>query len=328
LVFKNYFACALALCCLASTADAAGIQLLNSDPNLAGAIWYPCLGESKNVALGKLALSDDIALTGVKDCPTASAQLPLIIFSHGRSGWFGGHNDTAEALADAGFVVAAITHPGDNGNDTSQSETLSGWASRPADIVRLIDFVLKDWKDRDAIDPSRIGLFGFSKGAFTGLVLAGATLDFQRTASYCTDNTRFCAQVRGGDVPQNLPSDIRIRAAVLADPAPTTAFTKDTLSSIHVPLQVWRSELGAKDRGVAPEGVARVFSALPGQPEVHIVPAGHFAFLPPCSPRFAASQPRFCTDPAGFDRAAFHRDFNASVVRFFRDHLAGDGVVR
>jgi predicted dienelactone hydrolase len=328
LVLKNYFACALALCCLASTANAAGIQLLNSDPNLAGVIWYPCVGEPKNVALGKLAPADDLALTGVKDCPVASAKLPLVIFSHGRSGWFGGHSDTAEALADAGFVVAAISHPGDNGKDTSQSESLSGWASRPADIVHLIDFVLKDWKDRDAIDPSRIGLFGFSKGAYTGLVLAGATLDFQRTASYCTDNSRFCEQVRSGDVPQNLPNDIRIRAAVLADPAPTTAFTKNTLSSIYIPLQVWRSELGAKDRGVAPEGVARVFSALPGQPEVHIVPAGHFAFLPPCSPRFAADQPRFCTDPAGFDRTAFHRDFNASVVKFFRDHLAGDGGVR
>jgi predicted dienelactone hydrolase len=256
LVFKDYFACALALCCLAFTANAAGIQLLNSDPNLAGAIWYPCAGEPKHVALGNIAPPADIGLTGVNDCPVTGAKLPLVIFSHGRGGWFGGHNDTAEALADAGFVVAAINHPGDNGKDTSPSETLSGWASRPADIVHLIDFVLKDWKDRDAIDPSRIGLFGFSKGAYTGLVLAGATLDFQRTASYCTDNSRFCEQVRSGDVPQNLPNDIRIRAAVLADPAPTTAFTKNTLSSIHIPLQVWRSELGAKAGSCSGRGCA------------------------------------------------------------------------
>ncbi|WGR68234.1 MULTISPECIES: hypothetical protein [unclassified Bradyrhizobium] len=188
-------------------------------------------------------------------------------------------------------------------------------------MVRLLDFMLKDWKDREAIDPSRIGFFGFSKGGYTGLVLEGATFDFQRTASYCTDNSRFCQQVRSGDVLQNLPSDIRIRAAVLADPAPTVAFTKNTLSPIHIPLQVWRSEIGAKDRGVDPEGVARVLNALPGQPQVHIVPAGHFAFLPPCSPELAANLPRFCTDPAGFDRAAFHRDFNASVLRFFREHL-------
>jgi hypothetical protein len=32
--------------------------------------------------------------------------------------------------------------------------------------------------------------------------------------------------------------------------------------------------------------------------------------------------------PAGFDRAAFHRDFNASVVGFLREHLAGDGEAR
>jgi len=53
------------------------------------------------------------------------AKLPLVVSSHGRGGWFGLHHDTAEALADAGFVVAAINHPGDNGNDSSQSETLS-----------------------------------------------------------------------------------------------------------------------------------------------------------------------------------------------------------
>jgi len=39
----------------------------------------------------------------------------------------------------------------------------------------------------------------------------------------------------------------------------------------------------------------------------------------------AANLPRLCTDPPGFDRTAFHRDLRASVVGFFRGHLAGDG---
>ncbi|HXQ04733.1 MAG TPA: hypothetical protein VN831_08260, partial [Bradyrhizobium sp.] len=39
------------------------------------------------------------------------------------------------------------------------------------------------------------------------------------------------------------------------------------------------------------------------------MPAGHYAFLPPCSPQLAANLPRFCTDPPGFDRTAFHRNF-------------------
>jgi predicted dienelactone hydrolase len=323
-VLKTCLACAMMLCYLVFPVHAAGIQLLESR-GLAGAIWYPCAAEPKSVALGPLALPLSNALQGVKDCPVTGAKLPLIVVSHGRGGWFAGHHDTAEVLADAGFVVAAVNHPGDNGGDTSQSEALSVWASRPADIVRLIDFMLKDWKDRAAIDPARIGFFGFSKGGYTGLVLIGATLDFQRAASYCTGNIRFCEQMRGRDVPQNLPHDDRIKAAVVADAAPGLAFTKETLAAIHIPVQAWRSELGAKDRGVDPQGVGRVMASLPGTPELHVVPAGHFAFLPPCSAEFAANLPRFCTDPAGFDRAAFHRDFDAAVLRFFRDHLTSDG---
>jgi predicted dienelactone hydrolase len=76
------------------------------------------------------------------------SKLPLVIFSHGRGGWFGANHDTEEALADAGFVVAAINHPGDTTNDSSRRDTLSVWKSRPADIVRLLDFVLNEWKDR------------------------------------------------------------------------------------------------------------------------------------------------------------------------------------
>lgn len=160
MLLNKYFAYALALCFLTSPADAAGIQLLDSGPDLAGAIWYPCVGEPKDVALGKLAPPVDIELTGVKDCPVPGTKLPLVIFSHGRGGWFGGHNDTAEALADAGFVVAAINHPGDNGNDSSQRDSLSVLAQRPADMIRLFDFMLSSWKDRAAIDPAKVGFFG------------------------------------------------------------------------------------------------------------------------------------------------------------------------
>ena len=78
-----------------------------------------------------------------------------------------------------------------------------------------------------------------------------------------------------------------------------------------------------------PQNSALTANSLPGKPDIRTVPAGHFAFLPPCSPQLATAVPRICTDvPAGFDRAAFHRDFNASIVRFFRDHLASDGGTR
>ena len=52
--------------------------------------------------------------------------------------------------------------------------------------------------------------------------------------------------------------------------------------------------------------------------------AGHFAFLPPCTPEFAAHLARLFTDPPGFDRGAFHRDFDARIVGFFRHYLTRD----
>jgi predicted dienelactone hydrolase len=314
---------------LGSPARSAGIQLLDSDPNLTGAIWYPCAGEPKHVALGSIAPPVDIGLTGVKDCPVTGAKLPLVIFSHGRGGWFGGHDDIAEALADAGFVVAAINHPGDNGNDSSQRDSLSVLASRPADMIHLLDFMLNDWKGRATIDHAKIGFFGFSLGGYTGLVLAGGNPDFRRIAPYCAESnkSRNCEQFRNGDIPSNLPHEPRIRAAVLADTAVNYSFTQEGLAGIQIPLMIWRSEFGGG--GVDPKNSALTANRLPGEPDIHTVPAGHFAFLPSCPPQLAAAVPRICTDvPAGFDRAAFHREFNASVVLFFRKHLVSESATR
>jgi len=327
LLGKVCWVCAVALCCLVSPARSAGIQLIDSDPRLAGAIWYPCAGEPKDVPLGGLAVGPADTLTGVKDCPVTGERLPLVIVSHGRGAWFGAHHDTAEALADAGFVVAAINHPGDNGNDLSRRDDLSVFASRPVDMVRLLDFMLGDWKDKAVIDPARIGLFGFSKGGYTGLVLIGVAPDFKRIAEACQEKTGACVQLHNGEAAPNPPHDARIKAAVIVDPASAT-LTRDNLTAIKIPFQFWRSERGGPGVGDGSDN-ARVANSLPGNPDVHVVPAGHFAFLAPCSPQLATAIPRICTDnPVDFDRAAFHQDFNARVARFFREHLVGDSGTR
>ncbi len=313
---------------MASPAGAAGIQLLEADPGLAGAIWYPCAAEPTRVPLGKLTMDFIDTLQGVKDCPVTGTKLPLIIVAHGRGGWFGGHDDVAQALADNGFIVAAVNYPGDNGADRSQSESLSIIAVRPAVTIRLLDFLLSEWRDRAAIDPAKVGFFGFSAGAYTGLILAGAIPDFGKIAPNCPrqDKSPACEQFRSGNVPSSVPHEPRIRASVLADTALNFLFTPEGLAPIQIPLLIWRSELGGG--GVDPKTSALTASSLPGKPEVRVVPAGHFAFLSPCTPQFAANLPRFCTDPPGFDRTAFHQEFDARIVSFFREHLGGDGERR
>jgi len=51
--------------------------------------------------------------------------------------------------------------------------------------------------------------------------------------------------------------------------------------------------------------------------------AGHFAFVAPCSEALARVAASLCGNPPGFDRVAFHRDFNRSVVGFFVAQLGG-----
>jgi predicted dienelactone hydrolase len=106
---------------------------------------------------------------------------------------------------------------------------------------------------------------------------------------------------------------------VIVDPL-AVFFSADSFAAVEVPVQLWASEHGGD--GVSPESVAAVERSLPAKHEYHVVPnAGHFAFLIPCPPALAKDRPEICTDAAGFDRVAFHKQFNAEVLAFFRTHL-------
>jgi predicted dienelactone hydrolase len=164
-----HLALAAASCFAATTAYAAGVRFIDvpadgDGPALTGAVWSPCTAPAEETRLRWLTAP------GVKDCPIGGERLPLVVISHGRTGSFEGHHDTAETLADAGFVVAAIDHPGDNTLDRSRSKDLSVYIERPADIKRLVDFMLRAWPEAIRIDRQRIGFFGFSRGGYTGLV--------------------------------------------------------------------------------------------------------------------------------------------------------------
>ena len=163
---------AITLCLAATLAHGAGLRAIDipanaEGPALKGAIWYPCAQPPGTVDIGR------ITLPGVKDCPLVGENLPLIVVSHGRKGVFIGHLDTDEVLADAGFIVAAINHPGDTASDLSRTDDLSVYVERPNDIKRLIDFMVASSALASSIDRERIGFFGFSRGGYTGLVLIG-----------------------------------------------------------------------------------------------------------------------------------------------------------
>jgi predicted dienelactone hydrolase len=314
------FHATLVLCLLPTAAHAAGIRLIEVPADaastvLSGAMWYPCSQPPQEVALGPLTVR------GTKDCPFSGDRLPLIVFSHGNVGAFYDHHDTAEALADAGFVVGAISHRGDNAPPTfTDGADPSVMLARPLDIRRLITFMTDKSPAAPHIDASRIGFFGFSAGGHTGLVLLGATPDwavalcrFSVALPACTEALKQTLQ--GKPV---LPEG-RIKAAVLADPG-AIWISLPSVRAVRKPLQLWASETagrGLPNIALAPGSVAALERNLRAKHEYHEVPnAGHFAFML-CGPSISAV-PEYCKDASGFDRVEFHRKFNAEVLRFFR----------
>jgi predicted dienelactone hydrolase len=302
--------------CVDRLANAMGFERIKipyrDEPVLTGAVWYP-------------TLRGDAA----KRTPIEGDRLPLVVISHGGGGSYDGHEDTAVALACAGFVVAAVSHSGDTYDD--QSRVLELWR-RPDQLSWLTTFMLTAWHAHDRIDARRVGAFGFSNGGFTVLVTAGGIPDLNRTERYCSSHPDhdLCRALSEAHVSSRLGSrvkvgqwthDARIRAIVVSAPAFGFAFDEDGLRGIGIPVQLWG---GALDRRQpAPWYEDAVASNLPLTPEFNRVPgAGHFDFLPPCSPALARKAPAICASEAGFDRAAFHREMNAGIVAFLSRHLA------
>ena len=319
LVFTVYFLLGL------TVANAAGVRNFEipagAGPAIRLLVWTPCAQAPQEMD------ARGATFFAVPGCAVTGENLPLIVMSHGRRGWFGGHHDTAAALADAGFVVAALNHPGDTWRDTTRTDSLSVLVERPADIRRLIDYMLDGWPDAPRIDTRRIGFYGFSFGGYTGLAVIGGNPDLRKGLPNCaTASLLACKQLENGEVPdQAVTPDPRVKAAVIIDPYPAFVFPAKNLKDVTVPVQLWSSDPAQNADGLSGCCAAAVKQGLRA-PDYHFVAnARHFSFLATCTPKEAESNPAACTDAPGFDRADFHRTLHADVVAFFRKHFAESG---
>jgi predicted dienelactone hydrolase len=287
-----------------------------TDTPLQVGIWYPTTSHPSTQPIG--LFQQVVASNGAVD----GAGHPLVVVSHGTGGSLEEHDDTDLALAAAGFIVAAVEHTGDNYRDQSRATDLG---ARPRAVHRVIDFMLTGWPGHAAIDPAKIGMFGFSAGGFTALVAIGGVPDLSRVQPYCADHVEafVCQVVKDHPPTGSAPvwiADPRIKAAVIAAPAIGFTFSPGGLANVHIPVQLWRA--GADHILPSPDYAEPVRDALPTPPEYHVAAgADHFDFLAPCSASLAAVVPQICQEPDGFDRTAFHVLFNQEVVRFFKTKL-------
>lgn len=314
-------------------ADAVGFKELTiadeGSKALTVGLWYPSDALAPNEPNTRFGMA--LAL----DAPINGANGGLVVISHGYSGWYAGHADTAVALAEAGYIVAAPSHTGNTWSD--MSSTVPEWMlDRPRHISRVIDHLLVNEHTASHVAASKIGVYGFSAGGYTAVGLIGGVPSLRAAQQHCEQYPAefVCSEgMVGAMIESNMDelpasawgADSRIQAAVIAAPGWAFAYPEASLANVTADVQLWSAML---DESVPTETNAALLAKhLPKAPETHWVEgANHFAFLVmPCREAFRQEDPEeyamICSDGPGFDRYAFHADMHKEMVRFYDDTL-------
>lgn len=290
---------------VAHTASAAVRDAGHSD-RVRYTVWYPAQPGAKEQALTIGPPSAPLFEEGASavDAPVAPGRWPLLLVSHGNGGsarmmgWFG------TALARAGYVVAAVDHPGNNGVDPmTDAGSILMW-NRADDLAAALAAVLADPALAPHVDADRLGLVGYSAGGFTALVAAGARPDMGRLVAFCkaspkdgvcvpqAENPEMTFERRMAAVatPELAPwvaksaEDRRIpnvRAVFVMAPAIVQAFDPGELGRLEVPVSV---VVGEADGIASPATNSKVIAEANGKARLQVLPSvGHYDFLADCT---------------------------------------------
>ena len=291
-----------------------------SGERIPAGIWYPT--EAREARVSEQSRAFQVA----RDAMPAPGSYPLVLLSHGSGAWYGAHHDSAEHLARRGFVVASLTHPGDNFQDLGGYLGAKQLLGRPHHMMLLKAYVLGAHKYRSIIDGARLAGIGVDVGAYTVAVLMGARPDFARFESHARRNPHDPVLLPHWELTlKSLPDEVPdyaepMSAAVLMAPAFGFLFDRERLARVAAQVRLYRAEMDNLLRADTHfETYLRGFSQVP---EYRIVKgAGHYAFVAPCPEALMEEDPDVCRDRPGFDRIAFHARLNAQIVDFLERTL-------
>jgi len=321
-------------------ADGVGFRRLSlvelPERPLEAAVWYPTSASGPQTLIG-----DNAVLVGesvIVDAAPAAGRHRLVVLSHGFGGNLGNQAWLAVTLAQHGYVVAAVNHPGTTSRNLKPDIGARLW-ERPRDLSRLIDRITRDPAFGAAAD--KVGVIGHSLGGWTAMALAGARFDPVRFAADCELYARLAAcEIAGrlevgstaeartllaGDL-----ADRRVGAAVALDLGLARGFTPESLAALKVPVLVMSA--GEGDAQVPAALESRYLAAhLPFGLGRYIALAGatHFTFLPLCKTGAVAlleaekhgDGPICHNGTAAEGRAALHAQVADAVLHFLDTEL-------
>lgn len=261
---------------------------------LEGYVWYPT-----DAAEGLTRVHGNAVWEGimaVPDATPAQGAFPLVVLSHGMFGNAMNQSWLASALAEQGYVVAAISHPGTSTWLRDPDDRRMLW-ERARDVSRVIDALELDPR----VDADRVFVAGHSLGGFTAMLLAGARYDPALFDGFCAEAPEelVCAIFQGWEVAQT-PEDREMMAADWSDPridgfasfdmGGAQTFSPQSLGAVTVPVLVYGAPVKERDgvdmNGLDLEVQSRALAAaMPEGVVTYLEPEtlAHFDFLGTCT---------------------------------------------
>ncbi|MCP4486251.1 MAG: hypothetical protein GY820_02865 [Gammaproteobacteria bacterium] len=310
----------------AVSATAAGFRELSAG-NVKFGIWYPSETQPSMQRLGPFEV--EIA----KNAPIKVGNHEIILFSHGNSGRYRNHYLTAQALADAGFVVIAPQHEADY--LIGGRKTAPALDHRYLELSEALNAVLTAPEFMANVNQEKVHGLGYSLGGATILLASGAGYSSQRTAQHCRDN-------RASDVTfcedpgwvfrfiQSFRHDVNLRPTPDPFHNPPLINGKVVLVApvfqgidVSYPLSMNNLTMFAieGDKIAIPKFHARplydmISRDIPSNYQT--IPGHHYAFIAPF-PKWLIKEEHIpvAEDPEDFDRSAFLAMINAKIVAAF-----------
>ena len=302
----------------------------NRQRKLPTEIWYPASIETENNVSPR-------NLKTMRDSAIVRKRLPLVLLSHG----FGGDRMSLEwiaaALAQKGFIVAAVSHWGNTYENLIPQRSLE-FPERPKDISFVVSKLLENPAFKNSIDKKRIGALGYSIGGYTVLALAGAAMDYDAIIDFSkteqgikefsipempnTIETANSAPLRNY-YKQNptMVKDKRIKAVFAISPAIGGAFRDaKQMSRINIPVFI----IGAEGDQITPPATNSAhYHKLIKNSDFYLFKgkAGHYVFIAEGNAELAKQRPVYFADDPSVSRREIHEKTLDLAIKYFGKKL-------
>jgi predicted dienelactone hydrolase len=340
-----FFICTFANSVLAGQDYSVGFRQIKAqtENGFSGGVWYPSVDKEFVKKWGPFRPK---WAWGGK--PIAEKR-PTVLLSHGVTGRYRNHRDTAETLARHGYIVIIPQHTKDQWVGTDK--TVAVVEHRIAEFSRTLkDFALAEPDIAKLIDKQNIGAIGYSLGGLTVLGSSGAIPNTQYVVEHCLKNEQLDGDFCLGDVSwlekiwlwfvgtdivhwyyetgltdkevvTQIESPIQFKAIALVAPVAAAYYPKE-IKKINSKLALFRLETDQINR--FPFHVDYIHRSLGEREHFYKVysDAHHFAFISPF-PEWLLKEEYIpvAIDPEGFDRKAFLQEINNDILGFFEEAM-------